>query len=972
MVLRITSIPPLNLLLLLWLVAPAIPAATLTPVLQNTVTAARSTGDLPVIIQFSDKLDIRALRKEVKTIISADRPEGRRGHRLKRQHAKRALIVDTMKRKARRSKRLIRRFLKARGEPRPLKSLWAINALAGEIPAYLIEEMAALPGVERISIDTVYTLAAPTGNRLSGLPMWNLESINAVSLWETGLEGQGIVVGVMDSGVDMNHPDLIDNWRGGDNSWFDPYGQHNLPVDFTGHGTQATGVILGGDASGYRIGAAPEAEWIAARIFDDTNRATLSAIHQAFQWMLDPDGDPNTDDAPDVVNNSWGFANTINECFQEFAEDIRLLKEADISVIFAAGNFGPNAESSISPANDPTVVSVGSVDSYNDIAISSSRGPGACDGGTFPKLVAPGENIFTADRLPLTYNVVSGTSFAAPHVAGAIALLKSAFPSATVSQLETSLLESSIDIGPIGADGDFGYGLLNVAGAYDWLIDDLGLSGAGILMFGEKAYSIDEKTKTLTLTLYRIGGSVGEISVDFQTSDISAISGLGHDYLGRVDTLVFSDGETARSFDITILDDSEDEMDEGFQITLYNPQGGAVLGGRSSVPVTILDDDGPGSLVFEALSYAVNESHPKVTLSVLRLGGSSGRITVDFATHGRSATAGADFEPKTGTLTFEEGVASSSISVNLLDDDTYEGNETFDLILSNATGGATLGVSATATVSLLDDDAGETLPTFTFSAPQYNVDESDGRVEITVQRLGDSSGSYSVDYKTAAGSAVEGDDFIQIDGTLNFLAGANSRTFEVEILNDGIFETAETFSLALYNPSSGSALGQTSATLIRIGDDDAKPGVGLFSAGVNGGLSGASTSGSLGTQSRIAAGGTAQEADGSKGQAGSFSFSIGNFLGVLDVNGDELLKPDDDTELQSSADADIAGDDPQPGTDCSEAETRIHPDGIKTEGDGINQDCKGQDRQLYRQSKTSDLDQTGRQITHPAEDGATP
>ena len=79
------------------------------------------------------------------------------------------------------------------------------------------------------------------------------------------------------------------------------------------------GVMVGGASGGSAIGVAPEARWIAVKIFDDAGKAPLSAIHQGFQWLLDPDGDPDTDDAPDVVNNSWGFVENLNECIEEFS-----------------------------------------------------------------------------------------------------------------------------------------------------------------------------------------------------------------------------------------------------------------------------------------------------------------------------------------------------------------------------------------------------------------------------------------------------------------------------------------------------------------------------------------------------------------------------------------------------------------------------------------------------------------------------
>ena len=147
----------------------------------------------------------------------------------------------------------------------------------------------------------------------------------------------------------------------GPNSWFDPYGQHpTTPLDLTGHGTATMGVMVGGDAGGTSIGMAPGATWIAARIFNDSGSGTATAIHAALQWVLDPDGNPATDDAPDVLNNSWAYGSL--GCNLAFQLDLQALRATGILPVFAAGNFGPGTSTSVSPANYPESLAVGAVD----------------------------------------------------------------------------------------------------------------------------------------------------------------------------------------------------------------------------------------------------------------------------------------------------------------------------------------------------------------------------------------------------------------------------------------------------------------------------------------------------------------------------------------------------------------------------------------------------------------------------------
>jgi len=479
--------------------------------------------------------------------------------------------------------------------------LWVISGIALRVRADKVQDLAALAAVERVSLDAEVALPAGT---VSGAwpPEWNIDLVAAPPMWDQGFDGSGVVVALLDSGVDPDHPDIGADYRGGGNSWFDPHGEHPAgPYDADGHGTWATGLILGGDAGGSVIGVAPGAKWIAAKIFSDAGTAQLSDIHQGFQWALDPDNNPSTTDFPDIVNNSWYLDGSINQCDSEFAVDIATLKTAEIAVVFAAGNTGPNPSTSTSPANNSGTLAVGSMGStewggvwYHYVANDSARGASACDGGIFPHVAAPGVDVRTSDLtlggvFPDSYVTVSGTSFAAPHVAGAMALLKGAFPEATVSQLESALSQSATDLPPSGPDNDSGAGLIDIVGAHEWLEDNIGQPQPGELQLSAEDYGADEDAGSITVTVSRTGGSAGDVEVDYATSDGSATAGA--DYASTTGTLTLLDGETSQTFSVALLDDSDYEGDENFTLTLSNPTGGASLGSPVNGTVTILDDD---------------------------------------------------------------------------------------------------------------------------------------------------------------------------------------------------------------------------------------------------------------------------------------------------------------------------------------------------------------------------------------------
>jgi bacillopeptidase F len=459
--------------------AMASQAGVLSHELERAMARRGAQADTTVIVRFADQ----------DTAVDRLPNPGARDNRL----------VVALQARSARNRAALEPFLAANGAER-VKNLWIINGLAATLPASAVRQLSELPGIERVDLDAFVQggrsqrtprsrmrkerdAAAPAlvdsestvpprpaaETTPVAYPAWNVAAIRAPELWAKGFTGQGVVVAEMDTGVDLAHPDLRGKYRGGTNSWFDPHGEEATPYDALGHGTQAMGVMVGGPA----IGVAPGARWIAARLFNGDGRASMSDIHRAFQWLLDPDGDPSTVDSPHVVNASWTLTGPgSGACRMEFSSDIRALRDAGIAVVFAAGNDGPSARTSSSPGNNPGVLSVGAVDVDLEMARQSSRGPSSCDGAVFPRLVAPGVNVRTADLShggQPSYAYISGSSLAAPHVTGALALLMSAFPSLPAAEIEAALLRGAKGLVNESADAGQAPRLVDALAAFNIL-----------------------------------------------------------------------------------------------------------------------------------------------------------------------------------------------------------------------------------------------------------------------------------------------------------------------------------------------------------------------------------------------------------------------------------------------------------------------------------------------------------------------
>ncbi|MES9860674.1 MAG: Calx-beta domain-containing protein [Candidatus Thiodiazotropha sp. LLP2] len=344
---------------------------------------------------------------------------------------------------------------------------------------------------------------------------------------------------------------------------------------------------------------------------------------------------------------------------------------------------------------------------------------------------------------------------------------------------------------------------------------------AGSLQFSLSEFSQTEDSATATISVSRTGGSTGAVAVAYSTSDDSATA--GEDYTAASGTLNLASGTSSAAFQITLIDDNAYEGDEQIDLNLSNPTGGAVLGSNSSAVLTVNDNEQApvsGAIAFTTAEYSAEEFDGSVTITVERVGGSSGSALVNYATSDGSATAGSDYEVASGTLVFADGEVSKSFDVSLTDDANYEGSEIINLKLSTIFG-AIFGSQVTSTINLGDDDSAPAAGAVDFSLVNYDVTEDGASVTVNVSRNDGSTGAISVDYATFDISAVASSDYEFAAGRINFADGeTTSKSFDVTINDDTELEGSEQIALQLGNVQGGAVLGSQSDSVITIADDE--------------------------------------------------------------------------------------------------------------------------------------------------------
>ncbi len=326
-------------------------------------------------------------------------------------------------------------FLNSEPSVDSVESFWLASRAAFVAPPAVILAVAARGDVGHVTDNFVVTLPDVTEAESNGDPEWNIQQVKADLCWAAGVDGTGVVVGTIDTGVDADHPAFHGRWRTTD-GWFDGVNGQNSPSDDYGHGTHVMGIICGGDGNGSSptdIGVAPGATFIAAKGFDNTGHGEYVWILPCLEWMADRG-------KPDVLNNSWGSPDRMSTDYWAEIKNLRQL--VGTVVVLAIGNNGDEEETSMSPGSFPTVIGTGASGEGDYVLEISSRGPApnlepwnVADNWprpdwnlNNPAVVAPGDAIRSA--FPGGgYRYLSGTSHAAPHVAGCVALMRQKYPS---------------------------------------------------------------------------------------------------------------------------------------------------------------------------------------------------------------------------------------------------------------------------------------------------------------------------------------------------------------------------------------------------------------------------------------------------------------------------------------------------------------------------------------------------------------
>lgn len=341
------------------------------------------------------------------------------------------------------------------------------RAMPADVP-----RLRALPGVVLVEANDVLSLQLRESVPLIGAP----------TAWTTyGVTGEGVVVAVLDDGAYEQHPDFRGKVAASYNAGAavgpfssTPASSVVAPARATGHGTHVAGTTVGAgeQSNGVYKGVAPGARFVDVQVFAGGNETTSDIVLRGLDWVI------SNRERLDVRVVSVSLGGRASDGRDALSRGVDIAVDKGLVVVAAAGNQGPRERSVPSPGAAEKAITVGAVDKRKALAEFSSRGP-TLDGRTKPDLVAPGVAVtstippasttsasgFLSGKREVYYGALSGTSMAAPHVSGVVALMLEANPDLSPAQVKRILLATAQDIDAEGVDNRTGFGFVNAAAA---------------------------------------------------------------------------------------------------------------------------------------------------------------------------------------------------------------------------------------------------------------------------------------------------------------------------------------------------------------------------------------------------------------------------------------------------------------------------------------------------------------------------
>lgn len=458
-----------------------------------------NNGDLIRInIRLASQFDVQNLDQ---ALINLDR------------QARREMVVKELKAFSEKTQKGILSYLESKAKENQVEiiySLWINNVITCLASKEVIYALSQRNDINRIDWDEERKMIIENeinpdlereGDNGGKEITWNVTKINAPAVWALGYHGEGIKVGVLDTGVNYNHVDLQDHM------WDDPaYPFHgydfvnndNNPMDDHGHGTHCAGTVAGDGTAGSQTGVAPEATIIALKVLDATGNGTEAGVWAAIQFIVDHGGD--------VISMSLGWQHSWGVDRESWRNSFNNALAAGVIASVAAGNEGgeqgtyPIPDNVRTPGDCPppwlhpdqtqtggvsAVVCVGATSSNDNIAYFSSRGPVTWSainpfndyaynpgiGLIRPDVSAPGDNIKSLDYASNTgyADGWSGTSMATPAVAGTMALMLNKNPNLTPIEISMALELTALELGVAGKDNVYGSGRINALEAFNFV-----------------------------------------------------------------------------------------------------------------------------------------------------------------------------------------------------------------------------------------------------------------------------------------------------------------------------------------------------------------------------------------------------------------------------------------------------------------------------------------------------------------------